>query len=279
MSAGIYNVQTKTIGAINGLPTTGNTIDDVAFFRCDGTAADWSSNVPTQIKATIASGGAVSFTENKQYYPTKADESAFLIGFHPQSTIKEVTKGSIAFEASKLTGQEDIMYAPVKSGSKATTTALEPAFAHQLSQLQFKFIKDASFISTATVASVVVKGTHLPESMAINDGTITYSTTASSITAFTNKTYAIQEEPSASNCGSVVMVEAVPTAGKDLTLKLDITLSDGTVISDVAVNTLQKPEIGKAHVITLTFKQKEVTASATIAQWDNSSTNGTGEVL
>lgn len=278
MNAGIYNVQTKTVGAIDGLPTEGNTITDIVFLRNDGTTADWSSADLKQIKATIASNGTVTFTEGKQYYPTKESETAYLIGFHPIGTIQSITAGSISFKSSELDGQKDIMYAPVTSGTKKSAEALKPAFAHKLSQLQFTFIKDASFISDATVAKIVVKGTHLPTSMNINDGAITYATSTSDITAFTDKTYAITADNKV-HCGSIVMIEAVSAESAELTLTLDITLSDGTEIKNVNIETLKKPEIGKAHNIDLTFKQAEVSATASIAKWETGSVTGSGNVL
>ena len=101
--------------------------------------------------------------------------------------------------------------------------------------------------------------------MAIADGTITYASAATDLDAFTGKTYAIEE---ATAVDDVIMVEVGASA-----IKLDITLSDATVFTDVAVNLTTAAST--AHVITLTFTQKEISSTATIGQWTEDNSNNT----
>lgn len=264
LNAGIeVNTISKSVGAI----TPKSAVDDVVFVRADETAipSDWTTATVQSIGAEIAeTSGTITFTSS-QYYNIDKAKNTYLIGYHP-GTGATLANGVVTFTG--LTGQQDIMYAPVVNGNKSTTEALKPSFSHKLSQLKFKFVKGSGYTGTATVTSIKVKGTKLPASMAIADGTITYASSTTDLDAFTGKTYAINEEATAITANEVIMVQTGASA-----IKLDITLSDATEFTDVAVTLTTAAST--AHVITLTFTQKEISSTATIGQWTEDNSNNT----
>ena len=257
-------IEVNTIARSSGAITPQSAVDDVVFVRADETAipSDWTIATVQSIDAKIAAtNGAITFTPS-QYYNIDKTKNTYLIGYHP-GTGATLANGVVTFTG--LTGQQDIMYAPVVNGNKSTTEALKPSFSHKLSQLKFKFVKGTGYTGDATITSIKVKGTKLPASMAIADGTITYASAATDLDAFKGKTYALEE---ATAVDDVTLVEVGASA-----IKLDITLSDATVFTDVAVNLTTAAST--AHVITLTFTQKEISSTATIGQWTEDNSNNT----
>lgn len=255
MVASIIDVNAKTRAVVeSGTPV------DVAFARIDSETepTDWKTS--TAVTANIATSGVLSFNP-KQYYSPKASEKAYFIGYYPTGTL---TNGVVTF--SSTDGTQDIMYAPRINGDKNSST-LTASFVHKLAQLQFKFKKDASFEKNAKVQSVVIKGTKLPISLNIADGTITYAETATDITAFTGGSYDI-----ATDGGNAIVPEKNLIQVGASGIKLDVTLDDGTIFSDVLVSLTTKE--ATAHIITLTFKQAEASGSASIGTWTTDETPG-----
>lgn len=269
LSASIIGVETK--GPVDKTME----ITDVAILKAETATTDLGSfkwDTATDITpktATIAANtGVISLTGTTLYYPTSPASSAVIGAFYPQSaaTFKD---GVVTFTKDQIkSGDKDIMWADKENGDKTKgSTPLSLSFNHKLSQLQFKFAKDNSFSTTATVDQIVVKGTKLPSTMDLDNGTIEYETTASDITIATS---GITIDPASSPV--IVLVE--PTVSD---IKLDISLSDGTTIENVAIQSLTTIE-STAHEVTLTFKQQEISATAIIGEW-KTGTGGTAEVI
>lgn len=250
-------------------------ITDVAILKAETPTADvasfkWATATDVTPKtATIAANtGVITLTGSTLYYPTAPTSSAVIGAFYPESaaTLKD---GVVTFTKDQIkSGDKDIMWADKENGDKTKgNSPLSLSFSHKLSQLQFKFAKDNSFSTTATVSQIVVKGTKLPSTMNLDDGTIEYETTASDITIATS---GINIDPTS----NPVIVLVQPTVSD---IKLDISLSDGTTIENVAIQSLTTAE-STAHEVTLTFKQQEISATAIIGEW-KTGMGGTAEVI
>lgn len=249
MIASVVDVNAKTRAVVN----SGTSLTDVALLRTDAKSApDWTTAEIKSITANIAEDGTMAFNA-KQYYPTDNTINAYFTGYYPAGTLKN---GIVTFTG--MDGSQDIMYASQVNGNKDTQDALAITLNHQLSQLQFKFNKDASFEDpNVTVASIIINGTKTPETLNIANGTIGYAANATSITAFESKTYKM-------DATVVIPEKGIIQAGASA-ITLNITLSNGVTFSNVPITLTTKAST--AHVITLTFKQKEVNGSATIGTW------------
>ncbi len=269
LKAGMVQVETK--GAINSIPTGGLT--DVVFMKSDhASAADWAN--ATKHSATIGADNSVTFTEGTLYYPISKDEKTFLTGYYP-GNIGTAANGIITIGADKFTGQEDIMFATELSGNKSTPITNPAQFQHKLSQLKFTLEKDASYDDSNKVKTIRVKGTHRPTALDLTSGTLTYATDTSSLIIEDNTGITVD----GSLCDQTVLVQAVtPDESTTLTITLEVELSDGTIITDIPVTGVTQPGVSESHNITLTFKQKDITATAAISPWTDSSVNGTGTV-
>ena len=267
MSAGILNVSTKA--PID--ETLSADLNDIAFIRFDGAQnGTWTwDETLNPINAIIKKADmGITFTP-VQYYPTDKSQYAHLIGYYPSTIFSSRTNKNITITG--FDGTQDIMYAGEQKGNKENAS-ITTSFAHQLSQLKFKFEKESSFTNTSTISNIVIKGTKEPISLDLSNGAITYGTNDFSIN-LTGKSYVLDGTEQAQT-----LIQAIPTEGTATDITLDITLSDGTTFPNVTVTGIEKPEKGKAHLITLTFSQKDVAAIATIAKWEDSTTTGSGNV-
>lgn len=255
MVASIVDVNAKT----RAIAEEGKEVD-VAFAKQESTTDPTAWTDATQVTAKINTDKSIAFTD-KQYYSSDAATNTYFVGYSPAGTL---TNGTVTFK--DMDGSQDIIYATVVHGNKTSgSTTLSPAFNHKLSQIQFKFKKDASFSSTATVASITIKGTKLPVSLDVANGNITYAEAATDITAFTGGTYAMTDDGGTAIVPEKNLVEVGATG-----ITLDITLSDNTQFTGVPITLTTKAST--AHVITLTFKQAEATGSATIGKWETDNT-------
>lgn len=270
LRAGVVQVETK--GAIESIPSSG--LNNVVFVKSDNTSAmDWTN--ATKYTASIASGGAVTFTAGTLYYPINKDEKSFLVGYYPES-IGTHANETVTIGDAQFTGQEDIMFAAELSGSKGTPITGTAQFQHQLSQLKFTLTKGDGFDDTNKVKAITVKGTCKPTALDLKTGKLTYAATPAPLTITDNNGIAVSTD--GTECTQTVLIQAVEASGSDLTITLDIELTDGTKIEDVAVSGITKPTASQSHNVTLTFKQKEIAANAEISKWTPSSVTGTGTV-
>lgn len=253
MVASMVDVNAKTRTVVE----EGNAIE-VAFARIDATTlpTDWKTG--TEVAANIGSDKAITFP-TPQYYSPTATMNSYFIGYYPKGAL---TDGVVTFTG--MDGSQDILYATEVHGNKTSgNTVLSPTFNHQLAQLQFKFVKDASFQKEVTVKEIKINNTHLPQSLNIADGKIIYATDPTVITAFTNESYPMGATEPVIPTNNLVEVNVNG-------ITLDITLSDGTTFTGVSVTLTTKK--ATAHVITLTFKQASASGSATIGVWGTDNT-------
>lgn len=249
----------KKLAPVSGIETKApvNANDPItvgfAATATDGvyTTNAWSTTA--SFTASTSASAAFSFT-TKQYYPVTG-APIYIKGFYPQGT---VSGNTVTFTGTA--GTNDVMITSQASGTKSTTLPLAFTFKHLLTQLQFNFVSGTGFTPTGiTVTSVVIKSQKTPATLNLNDSTMTYTTGDVSISG----SYAI------SAGGALASDHPMVKSGE--TTVLTVNTSDGTTYSDVPVTLTTLP--GSAHLITLTFTPKEITATAIVTAWV---TGGTG---
>ncbi len=270
MNAKIETTVALGRSAVNQLSEA--TLTDFAFFRADGKEGDTDLNWNFEpLGANVAENGTITF-DPVQYYNPVADIYAHFIGIYPKSA-GSIATGKFTFTAEEVNkGQTDIMYATKVSGNKNKTEDLAIVFNHALSQLKFKFTKGSSFASTtATVTSITIKGTKLPNEMNLSTGIITYNEAAEDIklTFNTNNTIGGDTPPT-----EVIMIDPNST-----NIKANITIQDrGSELTFNDIEISVTPNKGESHEIELTFEQKEVSGQASITEWRNGD-GGIGTVM
>lgn len=240
----------------------GQELPGLQFAKADGDTPEWANG--TLLTGNVADDGTITFTPTVPYYPSDGSATN-LVAYYPAAT--SLASGVALM---KITGAEDVMYAPAISGSKSAPITDKVMLAHQLTQFSFIAKRDAS-TTTADVASVsiTVSDANTTFDMALADGTLSNWAVPSTINAMTNGTATIAGsaltagimlEPGLSSIDLKVSATGYPTQ------TITISGTDGGKFIQ-----------GNSYEITLTFKGTSIDPSAEIAAW-SPGTDGNGDV-
>lgn len=274
LTAGVLDVTTKA--PIN---TNSKFLPGIAGWEGTQTPAAGTEIWVTEPDADITAGTAqpVVLKDKKYYNPDGATET-FICAYYPKSTAA-VTLDAPQATFTNTDGSVDVMYASVTSAGKKPAGATAPTataltFEHQLTQLKFMVKGNASVPSDLKVTTLKVKNVKLPTGLNIFTGELTTSA-AQDIPASNLKTDAI---PTGDQATAIEYADPIMVAPLNTTdIKLDITTSDGVTFTDVPV-TLDANDGntgGTSFAITLTFQQKEITATSTVTEWTTQTGSGT----
>lgn len=247
------NVEIKLNAGIPGMQTRApvNTNDNItASFVASATTGDYTTNAWTSNVTFVASPtptSALSF-DPVRYYPVD-NSSIYIKGYYPAGSLSGKT-----VTYSTPDGTKDVMITGQATGTKASTTPLAFTFSHLLTQLQFKFVSGNGYPALGnSVTKIVVKAQKIPATLDLNDASMTYTT--GDVTF--NGTYPI------TSSGAVAIDCPMVKSGESVVLS--ITTSDSVIYPDATITLTT--ETGKAHMITLTFTPKEITATASVTAW------------
>lgn len=237
-----------------------------------GKAASWLS---TASVTASESASDIALTP-KQYYSQNGAERTYIKAWYPQGTF---SGGVVSFAGDadyRGDGTDDILLSGEVSGSALDAATRTLAFGHLTTQLRFTVQGDALFGTTTTVKSVTLKGTGLPTGLDLRTDALVYDASAGVKVPGIDGTQAITEQ--VAQAGESVMVPpygaktfkidvaTVTAAGKEIVYRdVTVTVSDATTLP------------GKAYTIALTFAGYEITAQASVSEWDYTGT-GSGDV-
>lgn len=208
--------------------------------------------VATRSPVSTTPTAALSFSPAR-YYPVD-NSPIYIRGYYPAGTLSGKTV-TLAGD-----GTEDVMLTAQASGTKATAGALSFVFNHLLTQLQFKLVAGAGYpASGVNVTSLVIKQQKTPATLDLNTSSLTYTTKDLTLSG----TFPIL------TAGSTINNYPMVKSGEALTVA--VTTSDGVTYPESTISVTT--EVGKSHLITLTFTPKEITSSISVTAWQ---TGGTG---
>lgn len=236
-------------------------------------AASWLS---TASVTASESASDIALTP-KQYYSQNGAERTYIKAWYPKGRLGD--NGTITFAGDadyKGDGTDDILLSGEVSGSALDAATRTLAFGHLTTQLRFTVQGDALFGTTTNVKSITVKGTGLPTGLDLRTDALVYDALTGVKVPGIDGTQAITEQ--VTPAGEAVMippfgaktfkidVATVNAAGKEIVYRdVTVTVSDATTLA------------GKAYTIALTFAGYEITAQASVAEWDYTGT-GSGDV-
>ena len=248
----------------------------------DAAPTDWTSPYFSDQAVNSAADGTLSWPEGqKQCYPADKTQKLYFYAYTPRAA--SVTAGTQT-EAPRINytidGGQDIMWTANTQGIKPDGAVADPVqltFSHRLMQVRFKVAKDESFHigegETFAVTSIKIKDTRVVATLDLGTGALVFpeAEPKGTLTAYEDPTGVALGDEAAEVPGSV-MFEPQTAFTCEVT-------AGGTTYPDVRV-TLSGEGAGTAgtgHTVTLTFKQGEISATATIAEWTDGGTSGTGE--
>ncbi|HHV02487.1 MAG: fimbrillin family protein [Bacteroidales bacterium] len=267
-NAGLSPVNTRApIISSGGLPTS--PIAGIQILRAaDITASpDWSVVASVAATATVATNGSVGSISSTQYYNANPALNAWFMSFYPSGTMGT---GKVSWT---ITGQEDIIVAPsVSAGNKASPVTAALAFAHKLTQLQFKVIAASSTAVTqwGTVSSIKVNADTALE-LALSTNALAAASAPVNTDLSTSGSFPITLPTVTAADAGLVMV----LPGSLNTIKVTTANSPEQTVS---ISGLTTTVAGSAHLITLTFTELGgITFSATLTDWVTG-TGGSGSL-
>lgn len=202
---------------------------------------------------------------NPQYYNPDNTKHTYIRGYFP---VGSPADGKITFDNTN--GDQDVMMTEViDAGTKDATKATELTFSHKLSQLNIAIQKDVSLPAGVTLTSITLKNANIPTGFDIVTGTITYTTSDLSIDGITAGT----SIDTKATVGKAVMVEPF----SDTKITLDVVTSQGTFEGIPVTLSAADENGGTSYEVTLTFKQKEISTTASVKDWTPGT--GTGDVF
>lgn len=266
LSAGVVGIETKApIGTDDEFTPSIVGWNETTEPAAAKTTPAWTTTPNAAIRGN-ASGAAITLTD-KQYYDGNSEKHAYIRGYYPVGTL---SNGVVTF--TNTVGDQDVMMTSIEDAGTRSTSASTPTaltFAHKLSQLNFKIQKDESLQGTVTLTSITVQNVKLPTGFDITTGTINYAdATNLLVSGITSQTIG-----DIAAAGNPIMIEPLSST----TLKLDVVTSQGT-FNDINVTVDEaNTNGGNSYTITLSFKQKEVTTTATVTPWNEKT--GSGDVM
>ena len=273
--SGQENVEIKVgatvSGAVTKAPvTTGDSFTAaITAFEAAAWPSNWTTtptwqNTITLVASETATGTSVPLNVSK-VYPSSGN--VYMAAWHPAIASQA---GVVTF---KQTGDEDVMYGGIATGSK-TTPANAFSFNHALTQLNFQVQASDAYLTGnpgKKVAGIEVLSAAYPASMTIADGVIRYAAAADIAVP---GVVATELSWNVTKIGEPLMVKAIDG------LRVRVNYDDGTSsreidIMDASTQANLKALAGYSHLITLSFLNNGevgIEGTAIVAPWQMGAT-------
>lgn len=225
------------------------------------TGTPWNASTTDDI---AGNANGVSITLNPvQYYNANEKINTYIKAFYVSDTIPVATSGKeYEYTFKNTDGAKDVLLSDVVFGNKTTTTALNFSFKHPLAQVSFKVVAGDGLADGTTLTSITLKNVALPIGLDFSqDNPLKYTTPNDLKVSEIATSLAIVKDTA--DAGNPVMIQPISN------LKLDIVTSSGT-FTDIPVTLKDSAtdlKAGTAYTITLTFTQKSITGTASVAVW------------
>lgn len=235
------------------------------------TAAPTWNTTTSEITAS-ATAQEVELTA-PQVYNANGAVKTYMKAWYPQGTLSSGTVTFTTNDSYKGDGTDDVLLAGEVSGSKSDRENKVLAFEHLTTQLKFVVKAGTGLAAGTKLTKIELKNVDVPNGINLaTNALLTSSKNALSVPDIDGN-LVIGTTETGDAAGSPLMI--VPPTGKTVTLK--VTTSAAEFDNIVAtIDNDDKFQAGKAYTITLTFDQKNIELSATLAEWSDGA--GTGLV-
>lgn len=235
------------------------------------TAAPTWNTTTSEITAS-ATAQAVTLTA-PQVYNANGAVKTYMKAWYPQGTLSSGTVTFTTNDSYKGDGTDDVLLASEVSGSKSDRENKVLAFEHLTTQLKFVVKAGTGLAEGTKLTKIELKNVEVPSGINLTTDALLSSSKSVLAVPGIDGNLVIGTTAAGDDAGSPLMI--VPPTGKTVTLK--VTTSAAEFDNIVAtIDNDDKFQAGKAYTITLTFDQKNIELSATLAEWSDGA--GTGLV-
>lgn len=241
-----------------------------------GTTPTW--NTTTSAITASTTPQSVTLTAGQVYNADKTVKT-YMKAWHPQGVL---TSGKVLFTENdqyKGDGTDDVLLAGELVGDKSDRENKTLAFGHLTTQLKFVVKAGPGLAANTKLTKIELKNVAIPSGIDLKTDALTGTPSANPLPVpDIDGNLVIGTTADGDEAGSPLMI--VPPSGN--TVKLKVTTSvDGKQIEfdDIVatIDTDEKFQAGKAYTVTLTFGQKTIELSATLAEWSAGTGSGTVE--
>lgn len=272
LSAGLPSASVQSKAAINsGDKFTPAVAGWESTAAASYTAAPTWNTTTSEITAS-ATAQAVTLTA-PQVYNANGAVKTYMKAWYPQGTLSSGTVTFTTNDSYKGDGTDDVLLASEVSGSKSDRENKVLAFEHLATQLKFVVKAGQGLAADTKLTKIELKNVEVPSGINLaTDALLSSSKNVLAVPGIDGN-LVIGTTVTGDPAGSPLMI--VPPTGKTVTLKVATSAAE----FDDIVATIDGDDnfqAGKAYTITLTFDQKNIELSATLAEW--SAGTGTGLV-
>lgn len=270
LSAGLLSASVQSKAPIN----SGDTFTPaVAGWESSAAASytaapTWKTTTSEITASTTAQ--AVTLTDQQVYNADKTVKT-YMKAWYPQGTL---TNGTVTFTADdsyKGDGTDDVLLAGELSGDKSDRENKVLAFEHLTTQLKFVVKAGTGLAEDTKLTKIELKGVDVPGGIDLATDALTGTAKETLSVPDIDGSLVIGTTETGDPAGSPLMI--VPPTGNTVTLKVTTSVAEFDNI-EATIDTDEKFEAGKAYTITLTFGQKNIELSATLAEWSAGTGSG-----
>ena len=236
------------------------------------TAAPTWNTTTSEITAS-ATAQAVTLTA-PQVYNANGAVKTYMKAWYPQGGLNN---GMVSFVGdSKYTddGTVDVLLASEVSGSKSDRENKVLAFEHLATQLKFVVKAGQGLAADTKLTKIELKNVEVPSGINLATDALLSSSKNVLVVPGIDGNLVIGTTVTGDPAGSPLMI--VPPTGNTVTLKVTTSTTEfDNIVATIDTDTAF--QAGKAYTIMLTFSQKNIELSATLAEWSVGTGSGTVE--
>lgn len=206
-----------------------------------------------------------------QVYNANGAVKTYMKAWYPQG---ELNNGVVSFMGDPKyadDGTVDVLLASEVSGSKSDRENKVLAFEHLATQLKFVVKAGTGLAEGTKLTKIELKNVDVPNGINLTTDALLSSSKSVLAVPGIDGNLVIGTTAAGDDAGSPLMI--VPPTGKTVTLKVTTSAAE----FDNIVATIDGDDnfqAGKAYTITLTFDQKNIELSATLAEWSDGAGSG-----
>ena len=270
LSAGLLSASVQSKAPIN----SGDTFTPaVAGWESTATAsytAQPTWNTTTSEITASATAQAVTLAAGQVYNADRTIKT-YMKAWYPQGGLNNGMVSFVGDPKYADDGTVDVLLSGEVSGSKSDRENKVLAFEHLATQLKFVVKAGTGLAEGTKLTKIELKNVEVPSGINLTTDALLSSSKSVLAVPGIDGNLVIGTTETGDAAGKPLMI--VPPSGNTVTLKVTTSVAEFDNI-EATIDTDEKFQAGKAYTITLTFGQKNIELSATLAEWSAGTGSG-----
>lgn len=273
LSAGLLSASVQSKAPIN----SGDTFTPAVAGWESSAAASYTAaptwNTTTSEITASTTAQAVTLTDQQVYNADKTIKT-YMKAWYPQGGLNNGMVSFVGDPKYADDGTVDVLLSGEVSGSKSDRENKVLAFEHLATQLKFVVKAGTGLAEGTKLTKIELKNVEVPSGINLTTDALLSSSKSVLAVPGIDGNLVIGTAETGDAAGKPLMI--VPPSGNTVTLKVTTSVTEFDDIV-ATIDGDDKFQAGKAYTITLTFGQKNIELSATLAEWSAGTGSGTVE--